>query len=372
VRRFGLISIAASALALALAGCAAPAAPAPAPAAKAPPAAATPRPPSETATPVVAARAPVASARVVVAEHGLVSNAPLYVAYDKGYFGEQGIEVEFTRMQGTAEMMAPLAAGQVDVAVSAPGAQLFNAMGRDIPIRVVADKGSDFRGRGFVALVIRKDLVESGAVKDYADLKGRRFTTASLASANEIDLVRALAKGGLTLQDVELSPMSYPEMVAALAGKSIDGGVIVEPFVTQAVARDVGVRWRGTEEFYAGAMRGVLMYGPRLTTQEPDLGTRFMIAYLRGARDYMDAFEKDLDRERVIASLIEHTAVKDRAVYDKMDPAGINRNGYLDVADLEYQQEYYLKAGHQRTPVELREAVDHSFVDRALAVLGKQ
>src|SRR5919202_2440621 len=165
----------------------------------------------------------------------------MYVALEKGYYQEQGLEIELTRMRGGGEMIAPLASGQVDVAVGAPSAGLFNAIARDIPLRIVADKGSDFQGRGFVALVIRKDLVDSGAIRDYADLKGRNLAIATRGSTNEIDVARAAEKGGLTLDDVEIETMGYPDMMTALANGSIDGAIVVEPFVTQAVARGLGV-----------------------------------------------------------------------------------------------------------------------------------
>ncbi len=322
--------------------------------------------------PTTAPAAARPTVKLVVAEHGLLSNAPLYVAMEKGYYQEQGLEIELTRMQGGGEMIAPLASGQVDVAVGAPSAGLFNAIARGIPLRIVADKGSDFQGRGFVALVIRKDLVDGGQVRDYADLKGRHLAIATRGSTNEIDVARAAAKGGLTLDDVDVQTMGYPDMLTALANGSIDGAVLVEPFVTQAVARDLGPRWRGSEDFYPGAMRGVLMYGPRLVSEDPAAGARFMIAYVKGTRDYLDAFERGVDKENVIAALIKHTVVKDRAIYDRMDPAGFNRNGYADADDMEYQQDWYVQHGLEPVAIDIRQVVDNSFVDRALTVVGKQ
>jgi ABC-type nitrate/sulfonate/bicarbonate transport system substrate-binding protein len=358
-------------LALLLAACAPvtttaptqPAAPAATPARTSSPAAAQPASP---------AAAPWPGAKLVVAEHGLVSNAPIYVALEKGYYQEQGLEIELLRLQGGGEMIAPLASGQVDVAIGAPSAGLFNAIARDVPLRIVADKGSDFRGRGFVALVIRKDLIDSGAIRDYSDLKGRRLTLATRGTTNELDIARAAEKGGLTIDDVEVETMGYPDMLTALANRSVDGGIFVEPFVTQAVSRDLGVRWHGNEDFYPNAMRGVLMYGPKLVSQNPEAGTRFMIAYVKAARDYLDAFERGTDKETVVAALMKHTAVKDRAIYDRMDPAGIDRNGYANAEDMEYQQEWYVKMGLQPVPVDIGRIVDNTFADRALAVVGKQ
>src|SRR4051812_39306815 len=62
---------------------------------------------SVAAAPATNAAAPVT--KLLVAEHGLVSNAPLYVALEKGYYQEQGLDIELVRMQGGGEMIAPLA-----------------------------------------------------------------------------------------------------------------------------------------------------------------------------------------------------------------------------------------------------------------------
>src|SRR5215216_3092625 len=108
------------------------------------PAAAPAAPTSAAVAQPAASAAPWPGAKLVIAEHGLVSNAPIYVAQEKGYYQEQGLEIEFSRMQGGGEMIAPLASGQVDAAIGAPSAGLFNAIARDVPLRIVADKGSDF------------------------------------------------------------------------------------------------------------------------------------------------------------------------------------------------------------------------------------
>ncbi len=61
-------------------------------------------------------------------------------------------------------MINQLAAGQLDVGATVTAAGLLNAMSRDIPVKIVADKGINVAGKGYYRLVIRKDLV--GIVND--------------------------------------------------------------------------------------------------------------------------------------------------------------------------------------------------------------
>ena len=82
----------------------------------------------------------------------------MYVAQEKGYYQEQGLEIEFQRMQGAGEMIAPLASGQVDVAIGAPSAGLFNAVGRGVSLLVVGDKGSFRDGDRWNSIAVRPQM----------------------------------------------------------------------------------------------------------------------------------------------------------------------------------------------------------------------
>ena len=72
---------------------------------------------------------PALAAEVVkMGELPAISNAGLYLAMDKGYFQGKGITVDVERFASGGKMMAPLATGQIDVAIGAPSAGLFNAI----------------------------------------------------------------------------------------------------------------------------------------------------------------------------------------------------------------------------------------------------
>src|SRR5581483_8736600 len=110
---------------------------APAPAATAPAASA----PSGAATTPPAA--PPERAVVRVAHIGAtISDSPLYIADDRGYLAEEGLELDRTVFDSAARMIPALAADQVDVGGGAISAGLFNAVGRGVDLRIVADKGS--------------------------------------------------------------------------------------------------------------------------------------------------------------------------------------------------------------------------------------
>src|SRR5207248_6849094 len=125
--------------------------------------------------PAAAASAP-APLRLRVATIRITADAGLYIADEKGYFKEQGIDVDWVDFATAAEATAPLGAGQLDIGVGAVGAGLFNAMARGIDIRLVADKAATSADprtglASSLALAAHRESAGSGRFTDYADLR---------------------------------------------------------------------------------------------------------------------------------------------------------------------------------------------------------
>ncbi len=303
---------------------------------------------------------------------GSVSDSALFIADSRGYFKEQGITVDFQRFQSAAVMTPALGRGQLDVGAGAPSAGLFNAMAREIPLKIVADKGNVKPGHGYEAYVVRKQLWDSGQLKSPGDLKGRTVAIAALDIAPEVELDNFLRSGGLTVKDVKLTPLAFPDMVTALATGSVDMANIIEPYATQAVSKGVGAVWHRSDELNPGHQLGVVLYSPDFAKKQ-DLARRFMLAYLKGARDYNDAFDKkdSAKRAAVVKILTEQTSVKDASLYDRMVMPGIDPNGKVNKDSLVSDQDWFLKYGSQKQKADLNQGIDTSFAAWAVQKLGQ-
>jgi NitT/TauT family transport system substrate-binding protein len=300
------------------------------------------------------------------------TDSGIFVGQAHGYFQQEGIELDLQHFQTLVDMVAPVSNGQLDVAAGALAAGLYNAAARNIGVRIVADKGQDpSHDWDFSALVIRKALVDSGQVKDYADLKGLKLVTSGRGNSPEVSLATALKKGGLTLQDVNYSQMGFPDMVTSLATGAIDGGIMIEPFISRVLSDGTGVRWKGNVDIMGGDQQvAVIVYSAQFAGKQ-DVAQRWMNAYIRGVRDYNDAFGPNRKGYAdVVNILAQNTTVTDAKVYDQMVPAGLNPDGKLDVQSMESDLAYYRESGQVKDPVDLSTLVDTSFQTAAVKALG--
>src|ERR1700730_15212178 len=127
----------------------------------------------------------------------LSTDVAFYIAEKRGYFKQEGLQADFVYFDSGAKMIVPLGSGALDAGGGATSAGLYNAVERGIELRVVADKGMSVDGYDYKALVVRKDLVDSGAFKSLADLKGKKVAVVAKGAADESVLHQALLKGGL-------------------------------------------------------------------------------------------------------------------------------------------------------------------------------
>jgi len=300
-----------------------------------------------------------------------MSTAGLFVAYEKGYFKEQGINLIMKQIPRAGAQMIPfLATGQLLVGCGNLNAGLYNAVANDISIQVVADKGTVTPDHGYLALIVRKAHIESGRYKELKDLKGMTVALTARGVSQEIVMEKYLKSGGLTLDDVRFVKLSWGDMNIALANGSIDATIQVEPLVAKAVENNIAVRVMGDDSVYPNQQSAVIMYSPVFINKYPVLANRFMVAYVKGMRDYNDAFEKNINKESVIQILMKHTKVKDRETYDKVTNVGLHHDAMLNVSTMKNDAKWLFDKGYIKKMPDVEKVANLSFVKFAMKQLG--
>lgn len=220
---------------------------------------------------------------VKVAYLPLLSNGPLFIAKEEGYFAQQGINVEFERFQSGQATIPALVNGDIAVSGGAPSPGFFNAIAKGAHVRIVADKGRMAPGScNANAFMVRKDLYDNGTIREPADLKGRKIMA---SNDQDFHTLRILAMGNVSTSDVEIVKMDYPSGVIALNNGAVDAGILAEPYISQVLNSGAAV------VLVPGSLSSPdfplpLYYGPAFLDNDPDLGRRFMVAYLKGARQF--------------------------------------------------------------------------------------
>ncbi|HEY4318240.1 MAG TPA: ABC transporter substrate-binding protein [Herbaspirillum sp.] len=302
------------------------------------------------------------------------SDVGFYIADKKGYFKEEGIAVELIKFDSAAKMIAPLGAGQLEVGSGSASAALYNAVARNINIKIVADKGSTPPGYGYQPLLVRKDLVENGRYKELKDLKGLKIAVSAAGSASTSTLHEALGQGGLKDGDVDSVFMGFPQQVMALQNKAIDAAFTGEPSATKAVQMGSAVRIVGDDVIYPNHQVGVVLYSGIFAATHADSAKRFMRAYLRAVRDYNDALKEGKlagpKAEEIIAILTEYTNIKDPSVYRAISPQGCNPEGMVQEASLKKDLAFFKQKGEVKGNVSVEDALDNSFAKAVTKELG--
>ena len=302
------------------------------------------------------------------------SDIVYFIAQKKGYFDAEGIDAEVIPFASATQMIAPLGVGELDVGGGGPGAGLYNAAGRGVAVKVVADKGSMPPGYGFFSLLVRKDLIASGKVKTIADLKGMKIGDTSKQGSGDVTLSLALAKGGLKFEDIDPVYMAAPQLAAALRGGALDATLIQEPSLSVAVGDGSAVLFAKGDEIYPNQQLAVTFFSDKLVRGNRDLAQRFMNAYVRAARFYNDALKDGRlagpNAEEVIDLLVANTNLKDRALYRTLVPNGLNPDGCANAEGLRRDFAFYAAQGWVDKNVNPDSVVDDSFCKAAVAKLG--
>ena len=323
---------------------------------------------------LLAAPAWSAPATVRIGTTNVSTDVGFFIADKKGFFREEGITVSYTAFNSAAQMVAPLGTGQLEVGGGTVAAGLYNAAARNINVKIVADKGSIQPGYGFSALMVRKDLVDSGRYKGFKDLKGMTVAIGAAGTGTASALNEALKKGGLKYDEVKVVTMGFPQHLPAYTNKAIDASITNEPTVTRAVRDGVAVRVAGNDQFYPGQQTAVILYAGDFIKSQPEVAHAFMRAYLRGVRVYNDALKDGRiagkGADEVLAILTEFTAVKDPAIFRAITPSACNPNGAVAMDSLRKDFAFFTEQGLIEGKITPEQVVDNSFVEAAVRRLG--
>lgn len=233
--------------------------------------------------------------------------APLYVAIERGYFREAGLDVTLDYSMEN-DNVALVGAGQIPFAVVS-GEQVLLGRAQDLPVVYVMSWYRDFPV-GIAAL-------ESSGIRQPADLRGRKVGIPGTYGASYIGLQALLNAAGLKETDLNLQSIGFNQ-VEALSTGQVEAGVVYitnEPIQLRALGYDVHVL--RVADSVALVSNG-LITNQKTLQENPDLVRRMISAFLRGVQDTVAdpaaAYQISTRYVENLANLSESDAATQRGV----------------------------------------------------------
>jgi NitT/TauT family transport system substrate-binding protein len=317
----------------------------------------------------------LAGAQVERVKVGLLminADAGVFLAQDKGYFREQGLAVEITYFSSSGgPQMAALTTGELDVGSGSISPGIYNSVAAGLNMRVVASK-SRVGPRGSGKYMVRRALVEPGKPFTLKDLKGKVIALNSVGGSSRLYMDGLLRKAGLRESDVIVRVLAFNDMVGALSQGAVDVAFLVQPFITIADEKNIGVGIADLWELFPGHMTNNLFYSDAFIRNRPTVAEKFMAAFLKGQRYFYDAVVKKKEPlDSVVDIVAKYSRTGDRKVLRLgVSVTELTPNGEMDLKEIQDDQDWYFQKGLVKTKVDVNRMVDLHFLQFAVKSLG--
>jgi ABC-type nitrate/sulfonate/bicarbonate transport system substrate-binding protein len=157
---------------------------------------------------------------------------------------------------------------------------------------------------------------------------------------------------GLTLDDLDIKPLPFPEMTAASSNGAIDAGVMAEPVVTRAEQQGMAQRVLGLGDMYPNFTISTIGFADALYNNRP-VAKGFVRAYVRAVRDYRAAItgqSGDAAREQIYELIARGTGM-DIATVRAITPPHMSPNGLPNRESVLFCYQFFRDQGLVPQPV---------------------
>ena len=315
-----------------------------------------------------------AADRVSVGVLRFVSSGPLFLAVERGYFKEQGVDVDLKYFEAAQPIAVAAVSGDVDYGLTAFTGGFYNLAGQG-QLKIIGAQSKEAKGFEGNAILVSNAAYEKGfrSIKDFA---GKSLGITQVGSSFHYQIGQLARVGGFDLKSVSIRPLqSLPNMVAALKGAQVDAIIIAphlaKPLLTAGEAKLLG--WYSDFDEY---QFGGLFAATKTLQQKRDLTQRFVKAYQKGCADYAEAFmkkdaagarvfdEKSNAAAKLITKYVYPSEPEDKGIaLVKASAFPADPQARLDVSDI-YKQIDWMKAEKLvDASVDPKITLDLSFID---------
>lgn len=205
-----------------------------------------------------------------------IGYTPLYIALEKGFFTEGGLDLDYNVFSASAEADAAFAAGRLDGQNNVTSeAVALAATGQDYRIIMVAD--TSLGGDGILA---------RNSINDIADFKGKEIAVEE-AGVSHFFLLQVLEEAGLSGDDVSIVNVTPDAAAAAYQSGRADIAVTYSPFLQKANDAQPDGRIIYDTSQMPTAIVDVYLFGTEFVENNPDAAQAFVQGILQ-AKEFLE------------------------------------------------------------------------------------
>lgn len=311
-----------------------------------------------------------AADKVTLGALRFTSHAASFVAFERGYFEDAGLDVEFKFFQAAQPMAVAIASGDVDFGVTAISGGLIGLADKGA-VKVIGGALHEEQGIDGQMILVSNKAYEEG-VTSPDKLKGRSFGITQPGSSFHYMAHKIAEKEGFTLADMQVKPLQkVGAVIGALKSGQIDAWSIV-PHIGKALAGAGAVKHIGMVADYIPDYQVTTVFTSTKNAEEnKGLTKRFLASLSKGAADFnaalVDKTEGEDGAEEMVA-LIHKYVYADQPI----EKAGksirngamrLNADAKLDLTSVKDQLDWFKAEGLAPEGITIEKLVDTSFVE---------
>jgi NitT/TauT family transport system substrate-binding protein len=279
----------------------------------------------------------------------LSSSAPVFIAQDKGYFRDAGLDIELKFFDAAQPIAVATTSGDVDFGITSFTAGFFNLAGKGT-LKVIGGMSRDKAGYPLIGYFASNKAYAAG-LKAPRDLAGKRVAVTQVGSSFHYSLGLLADKYGFKLSEIKVLPLqSLSNVAAALKGETVDAALL--PVSSARTLMDDGgakfLGWVGDETPW---QVGAVFASPKTLTDKA-LATKLLAALARADREYHDVILASVADGRAAVNDTTKPLLEIVAKYTHLSVeqvvgncAYIDPDGKLDVKNVANQIDWFQEQG---------------------------
>lgn len=317
--------------------------------------------------PAATDRTDAASARLRVGGR----TEPLIVAQGKGWFADEGLQVEVTDVRNFMQYPNLLASGGIDLLDGYLPPNFWNMVVEGADFRIVSGSALAVAAQGgeparnIRGYVVRKDLWDGGAVKGLKDLAGRKL--ADFAPVPPKGSLSPFPIGHKVFGDlyraihwVRLANES--DILTALETKDVDGARMRARWVKLAVRKGLAVELVKETDYVPKIQVRALAARQAFLRDNRDAVVRFLRVYLR-AQQYAREVQRGAHTDEYLAFVKKLSDIPPEIALELIQETALTDE--LAVDDLMDTQRHFVMMKSQQRVIPLESVVDTTYLAEA-------